>query len=299
MALGLVRWILYTLRGTFKLRESILFRLPAEILFQILSHLSLPSKVCLALSCKSMYNLLSPVFKESELQFPRMPRVRFEDKLPSTRARTLIQLRNSRWLFCAACQKLHPINEISDYQKQNVSPWQRRCRPWSGIVDLCPCIAITPRDRAHIVEYLMRKRQRLDLVEKGLLQIGEKCNLLHRCNAYSTVQANVTLSLAEYDKLIASVKYRFHHSTLSKNMEWAQFCCSCDLWDWLGCRLRTRSIDECFLCHTRGYEIENSHDPEFISARATRDLGRGLYPTDVINDDQWYVQGRPAIHLYD
>ena len=144
-----MRWILLTLRGILKLREPILFRLPAEILFRVLSHLSLPSKVCLALSCKSMYSLLSPVFKTSELQFPRMCRTRFNDKLSSTRTRTLIQLQNSRWLFCAACQKLHPKIEISGHQELKVSPWQRKCRQWSGIVDLCPRIAITPRDRTY------------------------------------------------------------------------------------------------------------------------------------------------------
>lgn len=152
MAAGhLVHRILPTLLRAFNLRDPILFSLPSEILSQIFSHLLLPSQVRLALSCKGMHYLFSPVFKARELQFPRTPHMPFEDKLSSLRVRTLLQLENSHWTWCATCQRLHPKIEFSEHQLQNVSPWQRMCRLWSGIVDLCPCIAITPRDRAHIV----------------------------------------------------------------------------------------------------------------------------------------------------
>lgn len=300
MAAGrLVHRIRHTLLRRFKSKEPILFCLPSKILSQIFSHLPLPSQVCLALSCKDMYYLFSPVFKAKELQFPRMPRMPFNDKLSSLRVRTLLQLENSRWAFCAACQKLHPKNEFSGHQLWNVSPWQRMCRLWSGIVDLCPCIAITPRDRTHIVEYLMGKRQSLDLVEKGLLQDGEQCILLHKCNAYSAVQVDIKFSLAEDDKLIASVQCKMPYSALNQNVESARFCCGQDLRYWLSIRLRFQSVADCPLCYTRGVKIKDPNTPELFSAHATRDLGRGIYPTDVIRyDDQWLRQQRSPRRSY-
>lgn len=47
-----------------------LFKFPMELLLQIFSHLPLPSRVCLALSCKDLYDLFGWVLKAEELRFP-------------------------------------------------------------------------------------------------------------------------------------------------------------------------------------------------------------------------------------
>lgn len=58
----------------------------------------------------------------------------------------------------------------------------------AGIVDLCPCIALTARDRKHIVEYpRSRNKRKLELMSKGLLEDSQndmnELSLLHECNA--------------------------------------------------------------------------------------------------------------------
>lgn len=53
--------------------ESILFRFPMELLLEIYSHLPLPSKVCLALSCRDLNQLFKAAFDDDRLAFPRMP----------------------------------------------------------------------------------------------------------------------------------------------------------------------------------------------------------------------------------
>lgn len=93
------------------------------------------------------------------------------------------------------------------------------------------------------VEYLMGEKQSVDLIEKCLLQDGEQCTL-HTCNAYSEAQVEVTLSLAEDDKLVASVQCSMHRNTIDKNMELVQFCCKEDLWYWLSRKLRSKSVEE-------------------------------------------------------
>lgn len=155
-----------------------------------------------------------------------------------------------------------------------------------------------PRDRTHIVEHLMGKRQSLNLVEKGLLQDGEQF-ILHNCNAYSAVQVDITFSLAEDDKLIASAQYKMLYSALNQNMESVYFCCDQDLGYWLSTRLQFRSVKDCAGCYTRGFKIKDPNTPDLISAHATRDLGRGVYQADLIQrDDQWLQQRRSPRRLY-
>lgn len=53
--------------------EPIIFRSPMELLLEIYSHLPLPSKVCLALSCRDLNQLFKAAFDDDRLVFPRMP----------------------------------------------------------------------------------------------------------------------------------------------------------------------------------------------------------------------------------
>jgi len=147
-------------------------------------------------SAARAYNLLNSVLETSELRFPRMS--------PHGKLSLLVRLQDDRWACCSACQ-MHGGN----FHSLDSSSLQQICRLWSGIVDLCPCITITPRDRTHIVD----NKQCLNLVEKGLLRNGNRC-LLHKCNAYSTVQVDVTFSLAKSDHLIACARYELAYNIL-------------------------------------------------------------------------------------
>lgn len=276
--------------------EPILLNFPLEILSQIFARLPLPSQVCLALSCKNLYRIFSSVLGADELRFPRMSS---NEILSSLRMALLIQLEDSRWACCAACQRLHPRREFLQ-QLLKASPWQRKCRLWSGIVDLCPCIAITPRDRTCIVEYLMGHKQSLNLVDRGLLEDSNGC-LRHKCSAYSTVQVIIALSLVEDDKLMACARYEVPYTALVGNIESVYICRHRDLQYWLSTRLQFQPVQNCEGCHTRGSKPSSPDNSELILAQALRDLGRGINPAGPGPrgfDKEWFIQCQPSRRLY-
>lgn len=53
--------------------QPLLINLPPELFEQIFSYLPLPSKVCLILSCKGLYQLYNSVLAADELHFPQAP----------------------------------------------------------------------------------------------------------------------------------------------------------------------------------------------------------------------------------
>lgn len=150
----------------------------------------------------------------------------------------LIQLENWRWLCCGQCQKLHPRKEFSGLREEYLlglepsSPWDRKCSTWAGILDLCPCIAMTLRDRKHIVEHLSGTRDRhkpiMNFMRTGLLRDslndkGERC-LSHTCPAYKSVQLEITLSIAE-SGLISCAKYEASPSASRSTLKSIDVCC--------------------------------------------------------------------------
>lgn len=127
----------------------------------------------LAFSCKGLYHLFISVLGASELPFLRLP---LNGTLSSSRVMLLAQLENTRWASRGICQRLHPRKDFVPSQLQDFS-WKRKYGYWSGIVYLCPCIAITHRD--HIIEYLKGKRLSFMFVDGGILKrSGPEC-LVH------------------------------------------------------------------------------------------------------------------------
>lgn len=100
----------------------------------------------------------------------------------------LTQLENHHWASCGRCQKLNPREEFLWGELNLRAPSKWTCMSCAGIVDLCPCIALTARDRKHIVEYpRSRNKRKLELMSKGLLEDSQndmnELSLLHECNA--------------------------------------------------------------------------------------------------------------------
>lgn len=148
---------------------KLLSRLPVELLLEIASHLPLPSQVCFALSCRDLYRLLGAVLATDALHFPRVPLRRLTARSLSDRylvgeeyrlrMELLVLLEDSRWACCALWQKLHPRPEFHP-QYFTWFVFRRICITGAGLVDLCPCIVLTLRDRRKIVECLMGRGKR-------------------------------------------------------------------------------------------------------------------------------------------
>ena len=190
-----------------------IFDLPAKLLLRVFSFLSLTNQVCLAISSKRFHQLFSYVLEAEELHFPRMPRnglAYITTEQYNIRMSLLIQLQNDNWACCGRCQRLHPSREFSAQQLIDYDPWNRTCMAWAGILDLCPCIPLTVRDRTHIVKYLKSPKHRkpkLKSIDDGLLLLTGGQQLEHQCRAYPHVQISMRLSLTDHDELILDTQY--------------------------------------------------------------------------------------------
>ena len=198
-----VRWIHRFLSGRCGLRsptftakspvKRTLLDLPTKLLLRVFSFLSLPSQACLAISSKRFHQLFGYVLEAEELNFPRMPRnglAYITTEQYHIRMSLLIQLQNDNWECCGRCQRLHPSRESSSQQLVDYDSWNRACMAWAGILDLCPCISLTVRDRTHIVEYLKSPKHRkpkLKSIHNGLLLSTGAQQLEHQCRAYPYV----------------------------------------------------------------------------------------------------------------
>lgn len=289
--------------------EKSLTNFPTEILDIVVSHLPLPSKVCLALGCKGLYQLYSSVLKAKELHFPRASqngRWYITTEEYHHRMTLLLQLENHHWACCGRCQKLHPRQEFPSFELQD-PPYKRKCMPWAGILDLCPCVALTIRDRKHVVDYLtwtgghepISAKKANIFINKGLMtdsvDHNNRLSLLHKCNAYPLFRVEVRLSLTETGQLLAYARYdplagitsaRFQdtvdicpHKTLS--------CCA------------ARLFYDCAFCNAHSTTTRKNSGMKIV--HVTRFLGRERWFGDSTSamsswstdfDYQWYLQCR-------
>ena len=223
----------------------------------------------------------------------------------------LIQLEDSRWACCARCQKLHPRKELSEslpsFQSlEDTSPWSRTCTRHAGILDLCPCVAMTLRDRKHIVEYLSgtteRQKPILSFVRKGLLQDslnekGETC-LSHTCPAYPSVQLEITLVITESGQLTSCAKYGASPSASRSTLNSIAACCCCG--NGLSWYLDESATHTCGYCRARILPLPRpAASSKSRAVQVTRFLGRETWFADSKSsagsaefDNQWWRQCR-------
>lgn len=293
----IARRVLHVLLGA---RGScIILDLPTELLLEIFSYLPLPSQACLALSSKRLHHLFGAVLGAEKLRFPGMPRngcaTYVVTEKYNLRMTLLTQLENKRWACCGRCQRLHPRREFPVHQL-NESPWKRTCMVWAGIVDLCPCISLTCRDRTRIVEYLKApesNKPSLNSINKGVLlkQPGEQY-LLHQCTAYQNVQIEMRVSLTDSEQLTTYTRYQ--PPDYSRPCEYLDhtmpICCSrkwMNVW-----AARYRAGWSCDRCHAH---VTNFSTSPVITVDVVRYLGRERWfakSTAGHVERQWYNQCR-------
>lgn len=211
-------------------KETPIFNLPIEIFGRVFSHLPSSSKACVALSCKGLYQVYRSVLADEELRFPRLslnegPYIKTEAY--HQRMTLLTQLEDKSWACCGRCQMLHRREEFPSREIQSYPLDKRACSPWAGILDLCPCIALTIRD---ILEYLSgTETARIDsglrLVDKGFFEdsFDEKSerSLSHKCKAYyPSVGVTFMLSLPQGGHLL--VNSGMKHSVTNSINIWDQ-----------------------------------------------------------------------------
>ncbi|KAL4799448.1 hypothetical protein BDV19DRAFT_385216 [Aspergillus venezuelensis] len=173
--------------------RSSLSKLPIHILTQIFDLLSLVDQACLALTCKSFHFIFNPVLEDEQFRFPRLYQLRLLDspsgrlplnmgpcpvsssyskedcrnyaknlglnKLGHTRCKLLTRLEDHRLKYCVKCMKLHRRESFAQPTYHGPMVYRDYCWTEAGVVDICPCISLTIRDKARIVQCLRRMKK--------------------------------------------------------------------------------------------------------------------------------------------
>ncbi|CEN60701.1 hypothetical protein ASPCAL03136 [Aspergillus calidoustus] len=180
-----------------------LLEYPPEILLMIHSFLPVPSQACLALTCKTLYNLFGNSLQHPDLAWPKGI---FEQGsaaygLPKIALRTqfLLQLKTPDNPFCVACLKLHHRNEFPE-NVWDIPKIERKCGFGINVVDLCHCLALTPMTGAKIREWLRSGIAPTNLDQRILdvLQLDDRNPhraLRHRCMATNRRHGTLRLEI--------------------------------------------------------------------------------------------------------
>lgn len=218
-----------------------MFKLPNELWLMIFSSVPLESQACLALTCKTLLGRLSWVIKNEELCFPRVKfdiwdRARFSVST-NARNRFLVRLQDRHWAYCSLCMKLHPAQEFGNFQLAR-SADRRRCMSLrkGGIVDLCPCIKLTFRDKLRLLDHL-KSRNKIGLglwtlpvngntgidSKQGVTSVVHECTITD--DPWVTVKVKIIpVLLKGYLVAISSYTIDLNTSNLPAAME-PIYCC--------------------------------------------------------------------------
>lgn len=209
--------------------------LPREIVLEIARYLPEIDHLCLALSCKSLLYLLdssgtlqrSSTFRDSSGLLPPVSSFydrHFRKKFDSNRWKLLQRLENSYWKCCFGCFRLHPYYEFSA-QDLRTAPFARTCAygPLVGVFRLCPCIAMTFRDKTKLVKRFLSPSQAEchRLYNENLESLATTGQ--HQCShLYGRVNVHMTLKLIveEDESLMVETKYTVTAADLSSPRDW-------------------------------------------------------------------------------
>jgi hypothetical protein len=188
----------------------------SRILAKIYQYLPLVDQICLSISCNKFFGLFGAIVKHKVFTFPRLLSIRVP--IPCSRSkdvprnRLLLRLENHRWVFCSRYLKLHPRDEFEQDFLQGPA-LTRACTYWAGIVDLCPCISLTVRERWRVIQHLRSPTPGVPQYGPFRLEFtrDEEPNLLHNCSTGSKaggkVDSILTLSLNTCGDLILCTQY--------------------------------------------------------------------------------------------
>lgn len=300
--------------------------LPAEIVLEIAEYLNPMSKLCLALTCKSLLRILDP---DKSLQ--RLPRFQLQQGEMSTPTLyglfdsdhwlLLRRLEDSRWRCCPRCLKLHPVHDLSETDLA-IKAEERNCRfgPMAGTVFVCPCKQITFRDKLRLIAQLQQNPNPSAIVQNGQSSCWHHCTTKSRSYylRFPHVQMIINPVLENGDNLVPDVELYVIRLYFTQDLAYMGVlmcphrtidCHLRDLGDldrgarWVEGIVNPadpRSIT-CKWCHTTmtdAYVCTHHHhensDPQHLclTVRARKPLG----PADSCADEVWYQQTDLAKH---
>ncbi|KAH8701672.1 hypothetical protein BGW36DRAFT_355827 [Talaromyces proteolyticus] len=294
-----------------KQTEPTIFKLPECLIYEIFKLLSPVDKVCFTLSCKLFLNILSPTSHQFKFTGPFKAETHslYLNWPAAARNKLLVRLENARWACCCACLKLHPREEFSCKSLQS-PPLERRCMYNAGIVDLCPCLSFTFRDRSRLVKLL--KDAAKGAASKSITDRWRKFHvtltddgegLVHECSItrddYVWTHVEIKLYLSTYEHLRTDTRYTIHMnpgpnrvvSNNPKQLRPNTNIFACPHIELFGHITKIQSwnteYDYCVRCRTQ-LDLLPESCQNMISVLVSRALGTSSWPADI----EWNNQCR-------
>lgn len=180
---------------------------------------------------------------------------------------------------------------------------KRRCTPYAGIDDICPCLSLTVRHRWRIVNSLKAltgdtdaaRRPRIDLQEHTAffevgVHNGVPC-LLHECRIQSDrvtgAQLQMVLFIDESGQLVMESRYdvRMVDNRIPPRAEPILSCPHIELLCFI---FRARRSEDCHTCGTRINRSFECCERKRAVVTVTRQLGK----CGRLVDKTWFTQSR-------
>ena len=281
--------------------------MPVEIHERIFSFLPLVGQACFALSCRPLYQTFGSVLQNDELRFPRLLWTKVEDRCQNQaylpRNKLLVRLETKYWRFCGSCLKLHPRTDFMCWRSDTRTPLERQCIYGAGIVDICPCVAITVCEHLRLVEHLMGAAgsKRSILVDRGIFtpevsENGER-RLVHECPVWSNDEYFIFTKLAlspGSNQLLARTNYEIPSTTQPRDVNHVAICPHRTLGDYLGDN--GPKSGKCGKCPSLVDRLFDRETKQSLGITVNRTLGRYLSKGRDNNfdkmDENWEKQSR-------
>lgn len=227
------------------------------------------------------------------------------------RNQLLLRLQSSSWAYCGRCLKLHPRKEFSEISLAQPA-LRRYCTGYAGIIDLCPCAALTIRELGHLAKLLESPTtpcqtkigpftfdrdggpQPSAYVSAGLHLTGPHLN--HQCSLATTsdYKARVEIRISIDSSGSPGIFARYTISFSSSYAHWkAHPIFHCPHWDLTSLMSRKDAVQVCPGCRAismrrRAPEPEGTDTVVF---EVTRILGSGKWPPDFRWLDNCHLTG--------
>lgn len=282
-------------------RSSALVSQDDAVLSRICKYLSVVDQACLSLSCKTLYCKLGEIAKHSQLAFPRLLKIRIPILCVNSpnvpRNQLLIRLQDRHWSYCSKCLKLHPRKEFKRWLLLS-SPWRRACSDHAGVVDICPCISLTVRDREKIFERLNSsvKPEKSAFGAFNSFFVNGIASLGHSCaeNGVSEGDARVVVHLRINNSgaLEAILRYTLSGSSVNAHrLAEPIFACPHQDLQYIACADKATKV--CSRCETYIFKSVSPKENS-ITFEVIRNLGWVKWPAD----DTWINQCRLTGHWF-
>ena len=279
------------------LKQTTLLSLDDDPLEQIYEYLELVDKVCLSLISKRFFELFGAISKHPCLSFPKLLYLRNpimcvnSEDVP--RNQLLLRLEDEKWAYCGDCLKLHPRQEFDQAALAGESSIERRCRSDAGIVDLCPCIALTTRDRDKVIN-LLKSGFPPHETKYGSFTPGPagQPSLFHKCSScfgpHGEIKIVMWLYLQSSGCLFAQSDYTISAPSGNSRHPGAGPIFACPHKDLLSLALSNSSFALCSECGTFILKVSESKNKNTFVIQVRRPLeGYGYVNESIRSKASW------------